>query len=643
MRQSEGPSSSSHQRSLFQNSNQDRKKREEATLLQMQQVTTKYLLQMQANSSFFRAESQDDSIPRFQPGEIVLETTIGMGEFGIVLKVGTISLNAEYKNDDQVLRQQLARSYRRIVSNESIDTSTTSLSGSNETSSSATELAPTSIRDTPTNALLVIKQIRKDLYPKKRIEAAKDLAREAKLLARLQQLYFLEGADQSHDGFPSNHPNIISIRGIVSSPGTPSFGILLDRLHLTLTELSSAWKTRQENIVETLSKRRRKRSGASTLLSIARIIPDQVVGTIYGVSQTVGTIWKSNEKHANVTPSNEAVDGDEHVAMANLASPEALLLLGERILAVWDVSEGMGYLHHHKILYRDLKTENVARTFQPTSSSKGETARNGLVEFDHKTQQRMQIFDFGLAKECKPMDRSSVHENSFFDNYKMTGMTGTMRIMAPEVIQCKSYGLPADVYSFGICLWEVFTGTKCNFLSAAEICDTKQTVRPKLPMVFDPATEEGSVGMPKALQELMQACWHEDPGARPSFVQIANILRSCLRNVYQQSLGLQPSNPQAQLTPEQIANTTKPTFLSSGIEKAKSGIAPLKSCANDIGAGALWKKIPKAPSRTPKQWEWYQEVDTGSESNDLLSDSAGFWARLEAMRASGLLDDSVTQ
>merc|ERR1712238_343636 len=37
--------------------------------------------------------------------------------------------------------------------------------------------------------LFVLKQIRKDLYPKQKIAAAKDLAREAKLLARLQHLY----------------------------------------------------------------------------------------------------------------------------------------------------------------------------------------------------------------------------------------------------------------------------------------------------------------------------------------------------------------------------------------------------------------------------------------------------------------------
>jgi serine/threonine protein kinase len=29
--------------------------------------------------------------------------------------------------------------------------------------------------------------------------------------------------------------------------------------------------------------------------------------------------------------------------------------------------------------------------------------------------------------------------------------------MAPEVIQHTEYGAPADMYSYGICLWELFS------------------------------------------------------------------------------------------------------------------------------------------------------------------------------------------
>ena len=39
----------------------------------------------------------------------------------------------------------------------------------------------------------------------------------------------------------------------------------------------------------------------------------------------------------------------------------------------------------------------------------------------------------------------------------MTAETGTYRWMAPEVIEHRPYGARADVFSFGVVLWELVT------------------------------------------------------------------------------------------------------------------------------------------------------------------------------------------
>lgn len=56
----------------------------------------------------------------------------------------------------------------------------------------------------------------------------------------------------------------------------------------------------------------------------------------------------------------------------------------------------------------------------------------------------LQIFDFGLAREVRECDKLQGH-----DTYIMSGETGTLRYMAPEVAQGLPYNHKIDVYAFG--------------------------------------------------------------------------------------------------------------------------------------------------------------------------------------------------
>ncbi|KAI6694804.1 hypothetical protein NL676_022514 [Syzygium grande] len=84
-----------------------------------------------------------------------------------------------------------------------------------------------------------------------------------------------------------------------------------------------------------------------------------------------------------------------------------------------DVARGLSYLHDKGIIHGDVKPSNFL------------VDSNGTLK----------VTDFGLS-----------HRAAY---YGSSEVGGTMRYMAPEVIKDGTSSLKADVYSFGITLWEI--------------------------------------------------------------------------------------------------------------------------------------------------------------------------------------------
>jgi serine/threonine protein kinase len=150
------------------------------------------------------------------------------------------------------------------------------------------------------------------------------------------------------------------------------------------------------------------------------------------------------------------------------------------------------------IIFRDLKPENVA--------------------FDVRGD--MRLFDFGLAKELKPKDLEQPP-----DGFCVTGLTGSRRYMAPEVVQCKNYGLSADVYSYAILFWEVFfSGGKEAFPHMTlDQHFEKVVLKGQRPSIRKSSIKKRNL-LSKQLETMMVNMWAGGVTERPTFKSVCEQL-----------------------------------------------------------------------------------------------------------------------
>ena len=152
-----------------------------------------------------------------------------------------------------------------------------------------------------------------------------------------------------------------------------------------------------------------------------------------------------------------------------------------KLKIILDITAALQYLHKRKILYRDLKPENLG--------------------FDVRGD--IKLFDFGLSTElsnCKAEQDGT---------YKLTGCIGSLRYMAPEVVKNESYNLSADIYSFSILLWEILTlETPFEGMDRKEFMKlvASGTSRPHIPR-----------SIPLHVRNLLEEGWSSDLHNRPSF------------------------------------------------------------------------------------------------------------------------------
>jgi serine/threonine-protein kinase len=168
------------------------------------------------------------------------------------------------------------------------------------------------------------------------------------------------------------------------------------------------------------------------------------------------------------------------------------LSLSQRVELCEQICAGLNYIHRHRlkdgryhtIVHRDIKPENIIIT------------KNG----------RVKIVDFGL----------SVEEKAFsFLRSKSRG--GTPRYMSPEQIRGQRVDERSDIYSLGVCMYELFTG-KFPY----EGKDRKEVMKMHISRKVNP--EEPKIVNPKippSLNRIIMTAMEKDP--RKRFQSVAEL------------------------------------------------------------------------------------------------------------------------
>ncbi|EGD73705.1 TKL protein kinase [Salpingoeca rosetta] len=192
-----------------------------------------------------------------------------------------------------------------------------------------------------------------------------------------------------------------------------------------------------------------------------------------------------------------------------------------------DVASGMAFIHSLDQMHRDLKSGNV------------------LVS----ANLRAKITDFGSIRQCftrgrgggkmkqtrlvSPKGSNSDPQYSQRTGLQtMTSMTltagvGTPLYMAPEALLGDKYSFEADVFSFGVLMWEVATQRPPDLIAQEKgsgyrgpILATLQELLGDGKRLTFTDDDVAAAGIPMWFRTLARTCMSQEPASRPTFEEL---------------------------------------------------------------------------------------------------------------------------
>ncbi len=218
------------------------------------------------------------------------------------------------------------------------------------------------------------------------------------------------------------------------------------------------------------------------------------IAAIYGIEESGPSTGSGPGVRALVMELVEGEDLSAHIARGPIALVEALPIAKQ-------LADALEAAHEQGIIHRDLKPANI------------KVRPDGTVK----------VLDFGLAKAMDPAGASSADAmNSPTLTARATQMgmiLGTAAYMAPEQAKGKAVDKRADIWAFGVVLYEMLTGRRA--FEGEDVSTTLAAV-----LMKDPEWAALPGDLPPALRVLIRRCLERDPKARVRDIGEARLLLS---------------------------------------------------------------------------------------------------------------------
>ena len=270
------------------------------------------------------------------------------------------------------------------------------------------------------------------------------------------------------------------------------------------------------------------------------------IGSIYGLEEAEGGKFR-----ALVLELVEGPTLADRIKQGPIPLDEALPIAKQ-------IADALEAAHEQGVIHRDLKPANV------------KVKDDGTVK----------VLDFGLAKALQPDPASAAAANSQTISLtaaatQMGMVIGTAAYMSPEQAKGKIADKRADVWAFGVVLYEMLTGGKA--FAGETVSETLADV-----MKSEPRWDALPADLPPTLHNLVRRCLEKDPTER---VRDIGDVRLAMKGAFETTVST-PSEP------------TAPPNLQVWQRPIPAAIAVLVALL--LGGFAVWASTRPAPPRVAR-------------------------------------------